>query len=1060
MGIQGLLPLLKDVQTPVHVSAYRGKTLGIDAYVWLHRGAYGCSREIVLGNPTSRYISYALSRIRMLQHHGVKPYLVFDGDKLPAKQGTEEERELRRYENLQRAKSLERDGKSQEAREIYAKCVDITPEMAFQLIKVLKNEGIPYTVAPYEADAQLAFLEAQGHIDGIITEDSDLLVFGCKTVLFKLDQAGNCIEILQHRFWTNRALALAGWTPVEFRQMAILSGCDYLPSIVGMGLKNAHRLLRRYKTVDKVIQAVRLEGKMRVPPTYAREFRKAELTFVHQRVFDPQTQRLVTLTPLPEGTTDEMLPFIGAAMDDAVASGIAEGTIDPISRKAIVDRMPKPIALRSSSAHNFATSADYAAAASSSSSGARGGFGLHRSTTAPAGELQNTDPPGSFYRSGLSSSAYAKKKVVSKEAGLQSLKNFFGTKPSSVGPKQSSNEPSVQVSQTRNADQPRPALAEIDTNRGNAPSLAADKGKGKATETLYDEVKVTTPAPSTQSRFFKSNSPKTPFQKDEQDGQRESAPGAKTLDHAYLHLGGQYTPPKTAKDANGSGLWEDCQDMGDFLKSSPLGKSQRASQLAAATQGTLLITQELVAASVGLQEEDLETPAVSMSEDTKPASVPTPFELTNTILVQQTPTRANKRRYSIASAAPSSPDSGFISSPTSSIRGAGAEENLLSQKDSAMARRIQQHRQETATERAAGRKAEDDNDAGDGDGFHFDDGSSTTMPSSPLVSCRARPVPAKASVSVSACNDVTMTVDEFEPLEASQTKSWMVMGTDPIEPDTEESQDAATAVHMTPGPTLSVQTGTGPLGGTGGGNRSSSSSSSKMRPSTSRGTSGDGASHAKRAALLLDHGHSSDIETDEDDGIPRFAARQVDPITPMPHSRNLVRGGSTNKPMDKGPFKSASMSKLEAFRYTAAHGPHGMSFNSDTAGSREHDGDEMKRAKSAGTSGAERLMAMRTCPVDRRRSLALDVVHDADAVDDGDENAEHQFASPAVEKSKRARLSLHHPSSTQHSSQGGRRRLSRVLVDTGDAAAFSPTAAAAAPATKGLFEAFRYQGDS
>jgi exonuclease-1 len=37
-------------------------------------------------------------------------------------------------------------------------------------------------VAPYEADAQLYYLEREGYVDGIITEDSDLLVFGCKQV--------------------------------------------------------------------------------------------------------------------------------------------------------------------------------------------------------------------------------------------------------------------------------------------------------------------------------------------------------------------------------------------------------------------------------------------------------------------------------------------------------------------------------------------------------------------------------------------------------------------------------------------------------------------------------------------------------------------------------------------------------------------------------------------------------------------------------------------------------------------------------------------------------------
>lgn len=32
---------------------YRGKTLGIDAYVWLHRGAYGCAQDLAMGRPTT-----------------------------------------------------------------------------------------------------------------------------------------------------------------------------------------------------------------------------------------------------------------------------------------------------------------------------------------------------------------------------------------------------------------------------------------------------------------------------------------------------------------------------------------------------------------------------------------------------------------------------------------------------------------------------------------------------------------------------------------------------------------------------------------------------------------------------------------------------------------------------------------------------------------------------------------------------------------------------------------------------------------------------------------------
>lgn len=87
-------------------------------------------------SPTRRYVEYAMHRVRLLRHHKVQPFVVFDGGPLPAKKGTEVERKQRRDENLAKGNALAAQGKHSDARDYYVKCIDVTPQMAYQLIKV------------------------------------------------------------------------------------------------------------------------------------------------------------------------------------------------------------------------------------------------------------------------------------------------------------------------------------------------------------------------------------------------------------------------------------------------------------------------------------------------------------------------------------------------------------------------------------------------------------------------------------------------------------------------------------------------------------------------------------------------------------------------------------------------------------------------------------------------------------------------------------------------------------------------------------------------------------
>ncbi|XP_067901431.1 exonuclease 1 isoform X2 [Heterodontus francisci] len=188
MGIQGLLQFVKEASEPIHIKKYKGQTVALDMYCWLHKGAFACADKLAKGESTDQYVSYCMKFVEMLDSFGVKPVLVFDGCTLPSKKEVEKARRLRRQANLQKGKQLLREGKTTEARECFTRCVNITPAMAHEVIKATRAKGMDCIVAPYEADAQLAYLNKIGIAQAVITEDSDLLAFGCKKVIKKIGQ--------------------------------------------------------------------------------------------------------------------------------------------------------------------------------------------------------------------------------------------------------------------------------------------------------------------------------------------------------------------------------------------------------------------------------------------------------------------------------------------------------------------------------------------------------------------------------------------------------------------------------------------------------------------------------------------------------------------------------------------------------------------------------------------------------------------------------------------------------------------------------------------------------
>ncbi|KAL2083500.1 hypothetical protein ACEWY4_021273 [Coilia grayii] len=343
MGIQGLLQFIKDASEPVHVKKYKGQTVAVDTYCWLHKGAFSCAEKLAKGEPTDQYVTYCMKFVDMLLSFGVKPVLVFDGCNLPSKQEVEKARRERRQANLLRGKQLLREGKLAEARECFTRCVNVTHSMAHEVIKAARTRGVDCVVAPYEADAQLAFLNKVGIAQAIITEDSDLLAFGCKKVILKMDKQGNGLEIDQNHLGRCRLLGNV-FTEEKFRHMCILSGCDYLASLYGIGLGKACKLLRTASNPDvlKVIKKMGQYLKMNitVPDEYLEGFTKANNTFLYQLVFDPMSRKVVPLNPYPAEIDPATLSYAGLNVGDKKGLQMALGNVDIHTMEKIDDFDP------------------------------------------------------------------------------------------------------------------------------------------------------------------------------------------------------------------------------------------------------------------------------------------------------------------------------------------------------------------------------------------------------------------------------------------------------------------------------------------------------------------------------------------------------------------------------------------------------------------------------------------------------------------------------------------------------------------------------------------------
>ncbi|CAG8680170.1 12377_t:CDS:2, partial [Cetraspora pellucida] len=126
----------------------------------------------------------------------------------------------------------------------------VTQSMINDCQKLLKLFGIPYVIAPMEAEAQCAELLRLKLVDGIITDDSDVFLFGGTEVYKNMFNQQKYVECYLAQDF-EQMLKL---DRKKLIRLAILLGSDYTEGLPGVGIVSAMEILNEFSSDDGLEQ--------------------------------------------------------------------------------------------------------------------------------------------------------------------------------------------------------------------------------------------------------------------------------------------------------------------------------------------------------------------------------------------------------------------------------------------------------------------------------------------------------------------------------------------------------------------------------------------------------------------------------------------------------------------------------------------------------------------------------------------------------------------------------------------------------------------------------------
>ncbi|KAL1117366.1 hypothetical protein AAG570_004692 [Ranatra chinensis] len=224
MGVKELWSILSPVCDKKSLWELEGKTLAIDLSCWV------CDSSHFAGSQPNTYLRNLFFRTTYLLQLGAKPLFVLEGKAPQLKYKT-----IRRRLNNDKGEGQQTNGK--EGKVIRSRLSALQK----QCVELLSCLGVRCITAPGEAEAFCAHLNMKGLACGVVTQDSDVFLYGGTEVYrnFQLSP-GYCCDVYRTATIEERL----GLTRERMVALSLLLGCDYSEGVGKVGRESALKFVR------------------------------------------------------------------------------------------------------------------------------------------------------------------------------------------------------------------------------------------------------------------------------------------------------------------------------------------------------------------------------------------------------------------------------------------------------------------------------------------------------------------------------------------------------------------------------------------------------------------------------------------------------------------------------------------------------------------------------------------------------------------------------------------------------------------------------------------------